>query len=179
MKFRVYTHADFVFAEYVEAESEDQARAIHEDHKEASAASDWEFCDDIATEVEKEKIDLEKMFDIEAANKKSEQERKRQNLLMREARAWEWCEEMVEKLKFLRARGFEVNSYRGGIVDGYPYDYVTINAGGGVRYVELKPHVSSDGSISEEIETICPLPYIFPVKGGLKIEEIIKKVVEL
>ena len=53
MKYRVYTHADFVFAEYIEAESEEQARAIHEEHKQFSAASDWEFCDDIATEIEK------------------------------------------------------------------------------------------------------------------------------
>ena len=51
MKYRVVTHADFVFAEYIEAESEEQALEIHEKHKYNSSASDWEFCDDLCIDT--------------------------------------------------------------------------------------------------------------------------------
>lgn len=52
MKYRCYTHADFVFTEYIEAESEEQARKIHEDHLAMSDASEWDYCDDIETTIE-------------------------------------------------------------------------------------------------------------------------------
>lgn len=54
MKYKVYTHADFVFCEYIEAESEEEALGIHEAHLETSEATDWEYCDDIDTQIEKQ-----------------------------------------------------------------------------------------------------------------------------
>jgi hypothetical protein len=54
MKYKVYTHADFVFCEYIEAESEEEALEIHEQHLETSEATDWEYCDDIDTQIEKQ-----------------------------------------------------------------------------------------------------------------------------
>lgn len=51
MKYLVVTHADFAYSEYIEAESEEQALEIHEKHKQLSAASDWEFCDDLCIDT--------------------------------------------------------------------------------------------------------------------------------
>lgn len=134
-KYRVYTHADFVFAEYIEAESEEQAREIHEQHKQASAASDWEFCDDIKTEAEEQKPSLEAMFDkkkseVDDARKK---EWGRLRLMDLDERAW--IADMVGKLEFLESRGFTVRPYYGGIVDKWPHNYIQIDGKG--RWVAI------------------------------------------
>jgi hypothetical protein len=77
---------------------------------------------------------LEKIFDIQSANIKSEKDRERQRRLKMDADERVWIDETIEKLKFLRERGFKVMPYFGGIVDGWPYNYIMIEKG---RWVQI------------------------------------------
>ena len=171
-KYKVYTHADFVFAEYIEAESEEQALEIHNQHKDMSAGSDWEFCDDIDTQVEEEKPSLEDIFDIKAANERSKREQKRRELMTMDAQERAWIDEMVDKLAFLRSHGIQVKPYFGGIVDGWPYNYITIGSRNG-RWVEIK-----GSTVRRKDNLIDHLsPYIYNTEK-LTLEDVVKRVAE-
>ena len=171
-KYKVYTHADFVFAEYIEADSEEQALEIHNQHKDMSAGSDWDFCDDIDTKVEEEKPSLEDIFDIKAANERSKREQKRRELMTMDAQERAYIDELFDKLAFIRERGISVKTYFGGIVDGWPYNYITIGSRNG-RWVEIK-----GSTVRRKDNLIDHLsPYIYNTEK-LTLEDVVKRVAE-
>jgi len=87
------------------------------------------------TEAPDPEPSLQEMFDEAAgvAQRKREAEIKRLMDMQHEERIW--VEDTFQKLEFLKERGFKVGKYFGGIVDGYPYNYITISKG--LRGVEI------------------------------------------
>jgi len=78
---------------------------------------------------EDEAASLELAFDLSAAEAKSEMEQRERKLKSMDAAERAWIDETIDKLAFLRERGFEVRPYFGGIVDGWPYNYIWVSRG--------------------------------------------------
>ena len=148
-KYRVYTHADFVFAEHIEAESEEQALEIHNQHKDMSAGADWDFCDDIDTKVEEDKPSLEEMFDKKKSELDDAKKREWEKLRKMDLDERAWIADMVGNLEFLESRGFRVRPYYGGIVDKWPHNYIQVEKCGRWVAIEGSSVRSSNGTIDQ------------------------------
>lgn len=78
---------------------------------------------------------LAEVFDKKRESVMDERERRRRELERMDEEEREWVMKTAEKLAFLRERGFQVKPYFGGIVDGWPYNYVHIGRG---RWVDIE-----------------------------------------
>jgi len=77
---------------------------------------------------------LAEVFDKKRESVMDERERRRRELERMDEEERAWIMEMAEKLAFLRERGFEVKTHFGGIVNGWPYNYIMIEKG---RWVQI------------------------------------------
>lgn len=101
-----------------------------------------------------------------------EQERLRLQKMDEEERAW--IEATLPKLEFLKARGFKVEKYFGGIVNRWPYNYIRIYKKGTMNcWVEIEGSTvrRNDGTISH----LSPIIYNTEV---LTLEGLVKRVAE-
>ncbi len=81
------------------------------------------------------KPSLAEVFDKKRESVVDERERRCRELEKMDEEERAWITEMTEKLAFLRERGFKVEPYFGGIVNGWPYNYIHIQNG---RWVDIE-----------------------------------------
>ena len=87
-------------------------------------------------EVPDPKPSLEEVFEAKAEAVWNERKKKAEELMKMNADERDYINALAEKLSFLTERGFTLKKYFGPIVDGWPYNYLTISKGG--RSVEIK-----------------------------------------
>lgn len=87
-------------------------------------------------EVPEPEPSLADVFDKKAKAVADKREAERQKLLRMDAEEREYIDALAEKLSFLCERGFKLSKYFGGIVYGWPYNYLTIGKRG--REIEIK-----------------------------------------
>ena len=113
---------------------------------------------------------LADVFDKKAKAVRDKREAERQKLIKMDAEEREYIDALAEKLAFLLERGFKLSKYFGGIVDGWPYNYLTISKG--MRSVEIKgSSVRRESGL--DVLAFCYANYQHPT-----LEEVIKVIAE-
>lgn len=114
---------------------------------------------------------LADIFDNKATEVRNKREEERQKLLKMNAEECEYIDALAKKLDFLRARGFILTKYFGGVVDGRPYNYITISQG--AWKVEIQ-----GSSVRRENGTLDVVSFAFANYEHPTMEEVIKKIAE-
>ena len=113
---------------------------------------------------------LADIFDKKAKAVRDKREEERQKLIRMDAEEREYINALAEKLDFLRERGCTLKKYFGGIVDGWPYNYLTICRRG--REIEIK------GSSVRRNSGLDVLANCFANYQHPTLEEVIKVIAE-
>lgn len=115
---------------------------------------------------------LAEQFDEAFHAKAREREAERLKLKEMDSEERRWIEETIPKLEFLNQRGFKVTKYFGGIVDGWPCNYIRIEKLGNC-WVEIEGSTirKTDGTI----DFLSPLIYNTEV---MTMEKLIKRIAE-
>lgn len=121
-------------------------------------------------EVPDPELSLSDVFDKKAKEVRDKREAERQKLIRMDAEEREYIDALAEKLSFLYDRGFTLKKYFGGIVDGWPYNYLTIGKRGGK--IEIKGS-SVRRKSGLDVLAFCYANYQHPT-----LEEVIKKIAE-
>lgn len=114
---------------------------------------------------------LADVFDKKAKAVRDKREEERQKLIRMDAEEREYIEALAEKLDFLRERGFILKKYFGGIVDEWPYNYLTIGKRGGE--IDIK-----GSSVRRENGTLDVVSFAFANYEHPTMKDIIKKIAE-
>lgn len=114
---------------------------------------------------------LADIFDNKAKAVRDKREEERQKLIRMDAEEREYVDALAEKLDFLRGRGFELKKYFGGIVDGWPYNYINIIGKRGGRIAISGSSVRRESGL--DVVSFCFANYQHPT-----LEEVIKKIAE-
>lgn len=114
---------------------------------------------------------LADVFDKKAKDVADKREAERKKLIKMDAEEREYIDAIAEKLDFLRGRGFELKKYFGGIVDGWPYNYLNIISKRG-RRIEIK------GSSVRRESGLDVVAFYFANYQHPTLEEVIKKIAE-
>lgn len=115
---------------------------------------------------------LADVFDKKAKEVADKREAERQKLIKMDAEEREYINALAEKLDFLRERGFTLKKYFGGIVDGWPYNYLTISKKNRWHGVEIKgSSVRRESGL--DVLADCYANYQHPT-----LEEVIKVIAE-
>lgn len=114
---------------------------------------------------------LADIFDKKAKAVRDKREAERQRLLEMNVAERKYIDGLAEKLSFLYERGFKLKKYFGGIVDGWPYNYLTISKG--MREVEIK-----GSSVRRENGTLDVLSHYYANYQHPTLEEVIKNIAE-
>lgn len=111
---------------------------------------------------------LADVFDKKAKEVRDKREEERQKLIKMDAEEREYIDAMAEKLSFLCERGFKLSKYFGGIVDGWPYNYLTISQGAWKVEIKGSSVRRGDGTLD-----VVSFAYEHPT-----LEDVIKKIAE-
>lgn len=114
---------------------------------------------------------LADIFDNKAKAVRDKREEERQKLIRMDAEEREYIDALADQLNFLCERGFKLKKYFGGIVDGWPYNYLTISKG--MRKVEIE-----GSSVRRENGTLDVLSHYYANYQHPTLEEVIKKIAE-
>ena len=113
---------------------------------------------------------LADVFDKKVKEMADKREAERQKLTKMDAEEREYIDLLAEKLSFLCERGFKLSKYFGGIVDGWPYNYLTISKRG--AKIEIKgSSVRRESGL--DVLAFCYANYQHPT-----LEEVIKVIAE-
>lgn len=122
-------------------------------------------------EVPDPEPNLEEVFDKKAEAVWNKRMKELEVLMKMNADEQDYIFALAEKLAFLTERGFTLKKYFGGIVDGWPYNYLRISKGG--FWVEIKGSTirRTDGEITHLS------PYIYNTER-LTLESLVKHIAE-
>jgi len=114
---------------------------------------------------------LADVFDKKAKAVRDKREAERQKLIKMDAEEREYIDALAEKLSFLCERDFKLSKYIGGIVDGWPYNYLTISQG--AWKVKIKGSSVRRGDGTLDVVSFAFANYEHPT-----LEDVIKKIAE-
>lgn len=114
---------------------------------------------------------LADVFDKKAKETADKREAQRQKLIKMDAEEREYIDALAEKLDFLRDRGFTLNKYFGGIVDGRPYNYLNIISKRG-------RNIAINGSSVRRDSGLNVVAFYFANYQHPTLEEVIKVIAE-
>lgn len=114
---------------------------------------------------------LADIFDKKAKAVRDKREAELQRLLEMNVAEREYIDGLAKKLSFLYERGFKLKKYFGGIVNGWPYNYLTISKG--MREVEIKGSSVRRGNGTLDVLSSYYANYQHPT-----LEDVIKNIAE-
>lgn len=114
---------------------------------------------------------LADIFDKKAKQVSDRREAERQRLLEMNVAEREYIDGLAERLSFLDKRGFKLKKHCGGIVYGWPYNYLAIQKG--LREVDIK-----GSSVRRENGTLDVVSYDYATYEHPTLEDVIKKIAE-
>lgn len=117
---------------------------------------------------------LDEMFDEAASAEQRKREDKHRKQLAMQDEERKWIEDTMPKFEFLKDRGFTVTKYFGGLIDGWPYNYIRIEKRNAMNcWVEIM-----GATVRREDGTLDHLSPIIYNTEVLTMEKLIKKIAE-